>query len=414
MNYFQYRGPILNAEEVPLPRIAKAAGTPTYVYSRRTLERHYRVLDEAFASVPHLICYSVKSCSNVAVLRVLADLGSGFDVVSGGELHRVRLAGASTRQVVFSGVGKTDEEIAAALRARILMLNVESEPELMRIREVARRMRAVAPVALRVNPDVNPRTHPHIATGLRESKFGIAMSRAASLYRKFRRDRWLRYLGVDCHIGSQLTQVGPVSEALRRITAFYRALFAEGLPLQYLDVGGGLGITYRDETPPDPIRYAHTVIKATAGLNTTLILEPGRVIAGNAGILLTRVLYRKKEHRTFVVVDAAMNDLIRPALYGAWHAIVPVDRRHRKRIQADVVGPVCESTDAFARKRSVPAFDRGDLVALMSAGAYGMSMASNYNSRPLPAEVLADGRRFTVVRKRQTVVDLARGERVAR
>jgi diaminopimelate decarboxylase len=372
------------------------------------------VFDRAFAGTPHLICYSVKACSTLGVLKVLADLGSGFDIVSGGELYRARRAGASLRKVVFSGLGKSDDEIAQALRARILMLNVESEAELVRIREIARQMRIAAPVALRVNPDVDARTHPAIATGLRHSKFGIPMNRAAALYRSWRGDRSLSFVGVDCHIGSQLTQVGPVRTAMRRIAGFYRALRAEGLPLEYLDAGGGLGITYQAENPPDPLRYAAAVRAATRGLSATLILEPGRVIVGNAGILLTRVLHRKRTHRDFVVVDAGMNDLLRPALYGAYHAIVPVDRTPRGRIRADVVGPVCESTDAFARDRAVPALESGDLVAIMSAGAYGMSMASNYNSRPRPAEVLTHGKRFTVVRRRETVSDLVRGERVAR
>jgi diaminopimelate decarboxylase len=414
VNYFQYRGRILCAEEVPLPRIARTAGTPVYVYSRRTLERHYRVFDQAFASAPHLICYSVKACSNLAILRVLATRGSGFDIVSGGELYRARRAGATPGKVVFSGVGKTDDEIAQALSARILMLNVESEPELMRIHAVARRMRVAAPVALRVNPDVDPRTHPAIATGLRQSKFGIRMDHAAKLYRKYRHDPAFAFIGVDCHIGSQLTQVGPVRAAIGRIANLYRTLAAEGLPLRYLDVGGGLGITYRDEKPPDLVSYARAVVSATRGLGTTLVLEPGRVLVGNAGILLTRVLYRKREHREFIVTDAGMNDLIRPALYGAYHELVPVERRRRPQIRADVVGPVCESTDALARNRLVPAMERGDLIAVMSAGAYGMSMASTYNSRPRPAEVLADGRRFTIVRRRETMTDLVRGERLAR
>lgn len=415
MNFFAYRGRTLCAEEVPLPAIAARVGTPTYVYSRRTLERHYRVFDSAFAAAPHRVCYSVKACSNLAVIRVLADLGSGFDVVSGGELERVRRAGGRMGSVVFSGVGKTDEEIAAALRARILMLNVESEAELVRIRAVARRLGRAAPVALRVNPDVNPRTHPAIATGLKESKFGIPTNHAAALCRRFRSDPALAFVGVDCHIGSQLVEVGPVRAALRRLAAFFRELRGEGLPFEYLDVGGGLGITYHDETPPDPVRYAKAVIEPTRGLRATLVLEPGRVLVGNAGILMTRVLYRKRgAAKEFVVVDAGMNDLIRPALYGAYHEIRAVARRPRPTIRADVVGPVCESTDALARGRSLPDVGPGDLLAVMSAGAYGMSMASTYNSRPRPAEVLADGRRYSVVRRRETVADLVRGERVAR
>lgn len=413
MHHFDYRKDALHAEGVPLERIAREVGTPTYVYSRATLERHYRVLDEAFTELPHMICYSVKANSTLGVLSLLSNLGSGFDIVSGGELYRVLKVGGDPRRIVFSGVGKTEDEIAMALDAGILMFNVESEEELLAVAKVARRRKRKAPVALRVNPNVDARTHPYIATGLKESKFGIPMKRAAELYRRERANRHLELIGVDCHIGSQMTEVAPVAEAMRRVGRFYKTLLAEGLPLRYLDAGGGLGITYAEETPPSPVEYAHAVAQALKGIPLTLILEPGRVLVGNAGVLLSRVLYRKQNgSKRFVVIDAGMNDLLRPALYGAHHEMLPVRKRAVKRVTADLVGPVCESSDAFARKRRIPELGQGELVALMSAGAYAMSMSSNYNSRPRPAEVLVDGRRYHVIRERETHEDLVRGERL--
>lgn len=415
MHHFAYRRNTLHAEGVSLARIAREVGTPTYVYSAATLERHYAVMDEAFAFRPHLLCYSVKANSTLGLLSLLARKGSGFDIVSAGELVRTLRAGADPARIVFSGVGKTEEEIAAALEAGLLLFNVESEDELLAIARVARRKRRRAPVALRVNPDVDARTHPYIATGLKESKFGIPLSRAAALYRRERKNRSLAFLGVDCHIGSQMTQVAPLREALTRVARLFRTLCAEGIPLRYLDAGGGLGITYREETPPSPREYATAVGAALGDVSATLILEPGRVLVGNAGLLLSKVLYTKRtQDRRFVVVDAGMNDLIRPALYGAHHEILPVGRRRlRGAAVADLVGPVCESSDAFARARRLPALASGDLVAVMSAGAYGMSMASNYNSRPRPAEVLVQGRHYDVIRSRETHEDLMRGERPA-
>ncbi|MFN7132584.1 MAG: diaminopimelate decarboxylase [Myxococcales bacterium] len=413
MHHFDYRKDALYAEDVALERIAREVGTPTYVYSQATLERHYRVVDEAFAALPHLLCYSVKANSTLGILSLLARQGSGFDIVSGGELYRALKAGGDPKRIVFSGVGKTDDEIAMALDAQILMFNVESEDELEAIARVAKRRKQQAPVALRVNPDVDARTHPYIATGLKESKFGIPMKRAAELYRAHRRSRALSFIGVDCHIGSQMTEIGPVTEAVRRVGRLYATLQGEGLPLRYLDAGGGLGITYSAEKPPSPAEYANAVAGALKGLELTLILEPGRVLVGNAGLLLSRVVYNKQNgSKRFVVVDAGMNDLIRPALYGAHHEILPVRKRAGRKVAADLVGPVCESSDAFARKRPLPPLENGQLVALMSAGAYGMSMASNYNSRPRPAEVLVHGRGYTVIRERERLEDLVRGERV--
>lgn len=411
MHHFAYRKDALYAEDVPLERIARQVGTPVYVYSRATLERHFQVLDDAFAPLPHLLCYSVKANSTLAMLSLLSKQGSGFDIVSGGELFRVLKAGGEPKRIVFSGVGKTDDEIAMALDAGILMFNVESEEELLAVARVAKRRRKQAPVALRVNPDVDAKTHPYIATGLKESKFGIPMRRAAELYRRERSNRNLALVGVDCHIGSQMTELGPVTEAMRRVGRLFETLRSEGLPFEYLDAGGGLGITYSEEAPPTPVEYARAVADALKGIPLTLILEPGRVLVGNAGILVSRVLYRKQNgSRRFVVIDAGMNDLLRPALYGAHHEVQPVRKRAAKRLKADLVGPVCESSDAFARQRRLPELETGELVALMSAGAYGMSMSSNYNSRPRPAEVLVDGRRYEVIRERETFEDLVRGE----
>ena len=413
MNHFAYQQRELHAEGVSLAVIARSVGTPCYVYSSATLTRHYRVVDEAFQGRRHLLCYSVKANSTLGILALLVKAGSGFDIVSGGELHRVLTAKASPAKVVFSGVGKTEEEIAAALDAGILLFNVESEEELAAIVKVAKRRRKVAPVALRVNPDVDAKTHPYIATGLKESKFGIPLARAAELYRRERKNGALALIGLDCHIGSQLTKISPVRQAITRVGAVFRALREGGLPLEYLDIGGGLGITYNEETPPSPLEYAAAVQAALGDLDLTLVLEPGRVLVGNAGILLTRVLYNKtNEAKRFVIVDAGMNDLLRPALYGAHHEIVPVLKNSRPQLEADLVGPVCESTDAFARGRKLPRSRPGELLAILSAGAYGMSMASNYNSRPRPAEVLVTGSKFRVIRKRETYADLLRGESV--
>ncbi len=412
MNHFHHRRGLLHAEDLSLEEIAREVGTPTYVYSTATLTRHIRVLREAFAGGSHLVCYSVKANSNLALLKLLHDEGCGFDIVSGGELQRVRRATRNrSRSVVFSGVGKTRDEMADALRARILLFNVESEEELEALDQVARDMGVVAPFALRVNPDVDARTHRYIATGLKTSKFGVPFEEAIRLYRRSRKMKGVVARGLDCHIGSQLTETGPVRAALSKVAGLYRQLREERFELQYLDVGGGLGITYRGEEPPSPEEYGKVVLAAVKDTGATVILEPGRVLVGNAGILLTRVLYRKvTQSRTFVIVDAGMNDLLRPALYEAHHEVQPVRQRRGKETVVDLVGPVCESSDVLAKERRLVLPRPGELYAVMSAGAYGMSMASSYNSRPRPAEVLVDGGSFRVIRKRERYEDLWRGE----
>ena len=413
MNHFHYQAGTLHAESVPLSRIAEEVGTPTYVYSSATFGRHLRVLSEAFGETPHLICYSVKANGNLSLLRQVVSSGAGFDVVSGGELARVLKAGGEPGKVVFAGVGKTAEEMRAALKARILMFNVESAEELEALDAVAREMNVRAPFAIRVNPDVDPKTHKYIATGLKTSKFGVAFKDARALYRKSRSMRGLQAVGVDCHIGSQLTSLGPMKEAVEKVAGLYRSLVADGLPLRHLDLGGGLGIVYDREKPPPPERYARAVALAARETGAQLILEPGRVVAGNAGLLLTRVLYRKAKAgpgKAFVIADAGMNDLLRPALYGAHHEVLPVSPRRGAKVTVDLVGPVCESSDVLAAGRHMSLPRPGDLLALMSAGAYGMSMASNYNARGRPAEVLVDGAEYRVVRRREALEDLWRGE----
>ena len=413
MHHFQHRNGELHAEGVPLREIATRVGTPCYVYSLATLRRHYEVFDEAFASLPHLVCFSVKANSNLAVLRTFARQGSGFDIVSGGELFRVLRAGGDPSKVVFSGVGKTRDEIVAALRAGILMFNVESPGELDTINSAAGAVGVKARVALRVNPDVDPKTHPYISTGMKKSKFGIHIQRSIEDYRRTRQLPHIEVVGVDCHIGSQLTTVPPFVDALARIRNLVERLHQEQFDVRYLDMGGGLGITYNDEQPPEPREYAAALREGLRGLEATLLLEPGRVIVGNAGILLTRVLYLKgTDEKNFVVVDGGMNDLIRPALYGSYQGIQPIMPRDGAKLIADVVGPVCESGDFFAKDREIAPVAPGDLLAVMSAGAYGFVMASNYNTRPRPPEVMVDGDTFFVVRERETLDDLIRGESI--
>lgn len=425
MHYFQYRQGELYAEDVPVARIVEQVGTPVYLYSLATLRRHYRVFDEAFARIKHLVCFSIKANANLAVLRTFVREGSGFDVVSSGELFRALKAGADPRKIVFSGVGKSRKEIAYALEQNILMFNAESEQELDAINAVAGSLRKKAPVSLRVNPDVDPKTHPYISTGMKKSKFGIDIKRSLDEYERARVLPNLNVIGVDCHIGSQLTSTSPFVDALARVKELLLRLRERGFALNYLDLGGGLGITYNDENPPQPKEYAGSLMEmmgalatpstgaATPGIGLTLVLEPGRVIVGNAGILVTRVLYLKNNgEKNFVVVDGGMNDLIRPALYGSYQGIQPVKQTTGKKMVADVVGPVCESGDFFAKDREVTVFAPGDLMAVMSAGAYGFVMASNYNTRPRPAEVLVDGANFSVVRERETLDDLLRGERI--
>jgi diaminopimelate decarboxylase len=414
MNFFQYRGSELFAEDIPLAKIAAEVGTPCYVYSLATLRRHYRVFDEAFGDSSHLVCYSVKANSNLAVLGAFAREGSGFDIVSAGELYRALAAGADAQKIVFSGIGKTREEMAYALGEGILMFNVESSAELELLDRVAGEMGKRAPVALRVNPDVDPKTHPYISTGLKKSKFGIDFRRAVDAYERARALAHVEIVGVDCHIGSQLTEVSPFRDALSRVRGLILELRARGIELRYLDFGGGLGITYDEEDPPSPKDYASALLADGIGnLGVTLVLEPGRVIVGNAGLLMTRVLYLKEtDAKKFVIVDGAMNDLIRPSLYGSYQRIEPVLRSDRGSAVVDVVGPVCESGDFLAKDRELPLVEPGDLLAVRGAGAYGFVMSSNYNTRPRAAEVLVDGSSYHVVRARETVADLVRGESI--
>jgi diaminopimelate decarboxylase len=411
MNHFKRHGGEYWCEEVPLWTIAETVGTPVYVYSSATLRRHARAMQAPFKSIKHLLCYSVKASSNLSILGLLREEGLGFDIVSGGELFRALKAGADPKTIVFSGVGKTANEIDEALKAGILLFNAESEEELQIINAVAGQRRRKAPVSLRINPDVNPKTHKYIATGLKDSKFGIPRSRARDAYRLAASLPNLDVIGLDCHIGSQLTDVAPLVEAIGRLRVLIDELASDGISLRYLDLGGGLGITYQDETPPPPKAYGDAIRKALTGLDVTLLLEPGRVIVGNAAVLLTRVVLTKDaDSKRFVVTDAAMNDLIRPTLYEAHHEIEPVAKPRRKKEVVDVVGPICESGDFFAKDRLLPELVHDDLAIIRSVGAYGYSMASNYNSRPRAAEVLVEGDRFRVIRERETYKDLIRGE----
>ena len=402
MAFTTVRG-VLHAEGVPLSAVADAVGTPTYVYSSAAVRDRLSALTRALAPVPHLVCYSVKANGNLALLKLLAGAGAGFDIVSGGELARVRAAGGDPGRVVFAGVGKTRGEMADALAAGVRLFNVESAEELALLDAVGREAGRRAPFALRVNPDVDAGTHRHISTGHGASKFGVPFAEARALYARARRMKGVQALGVDCHIGSQLTRVAPLRKAFGRVAELYRALKAEGHPLTHLDLGGGLGITYADEAPPTVEDWAAAALEAARATGAHLVLEPGRSLVGNAGVLLARVLFRKRTaHKTFVIVDAGMNDLVRPALYDAHHGLVPVRARGGTPQAVEVVGPLCESTALLARA--------GDVLAFLGAGAYGMSMASNYNARPRPAEVLVDGEAWRVVRERERPEDLWRGE----
>ncbi|HHH35384.1 MAG TPA: diaminopimelate decarboxylase [Gammaproteobacteria bacterium] len=411
MDHFVYRDDCLHAEDVSLEQVAAVHGTPCYVYSRATIERHWRAFADVFAGHDHLICYAVKANSNLAVLNLLARLGSGFDIVSAGELERVIRAGGDPGRVVFSGVAKSEAEIRRALEAGILCFNVESLSELHRIDRVAGTMGRRAPVSLRVNPDVDARTHPYIATGLRENKFGIDFREAPAAYEIAAALANLEVVGLDCHIGSQLTEIAPFVDALDRLLDLVDALRGMGIGLRHLDVGGGLGIRYRDESPPPPAEYARALLARLEGRGLTLLIEPGRAIVGNAGVLLTRVEYLKHgTEKDFAIVDAGMNDLLRPALYGAWQEIVAVTpRRDLVPRRYDVVGPVCETGDFLGKDREL-ALREGDLLAVRSAGAYGFTMSSNYNSRPRAAEVMVDGTAMHLVRARETLDDLCAGE----
>ena len=399
-------------EDVPLDELARQFGTPLYVYSRATLEAAYRAYSQAFAATPHLICYAVKANSSLAILNLFARLGSGFDIVSGGELARVLAAGGDARKIVFSGVGKTRAEMEQALKADILCFNVESEAELKRLNQVAGEFGQTAPISLRVNPDVDPRTHPYISTGLKQNKFGVAIADALRLYRLAANLPHLDIVGVDCHIGSQLIDLSPLADAADRVLALVDMLAGEGIALRHIDLGGGVGICYRHEAEPDLAAYGRLLAELFHGRSETLLLEPGRSLVGNAGVLLTRVEYLKPgEDKNFAIVDAAMNDLMRPALYDAYHEIVPL-QLHDAHIQRyDVVGPICESGDFIGFARDL-AICEGDNLALLSVGAYGMSMASNYNSRPRAAEVIVDKNQIHLVRERESLEAMMAGERL--
>ena len=413
MNDFQYVNNELWCEECPITTIAKEIHTPFYLYSHKTLSNHFKVFDKSFADIHHIICFAAKANSNLSILRIFAKLGSGADIVSGGELFRVLKAGIDPRKIVYSGVGKNKEEIEYALASNILMFNAESSQELQVINECAGKMKKKAGVALRINPDVDPKTHPHITTGLRDNKFGLDIKSALEQYRTARNLCNLDIIGVSCHIGSQVTQMSPFLEAFDRVKNFVLQLKTEGFAIKYLDLGGGLGIRYNEEGPPHPSEYASSIIPIVNELDCTFILEPGRVIVGNAGILVTKVLYNKSNiEKNFIIVDAGMNDLVRPSLYSSYHQIQPVLKKDGNEIIADVVGPICESGDYLAKKRQLPMFERDDLMAVMSAGAYGFTMSSNYNSRPRVAEVLVKDDKFYIIRKREDFTDLVMGENI--
>ena len=413
MHHFHYVDNELFCEEVPVSRIAGEMGTPFYLYSHATLTQHFRAFDSAFQGIGHLVCFSMKSNSNLAILRLFARMGGGTDIVSGGELYRSLKAGVPSDRIVYSGVGKTTKDMGYALDSDILMFNAESVQEIEALNHLAGERGKRARIALRVNPDVDPKTHPYISTGLRQNKFGIDIQEAVERYSMAAEMEHLEVSGVSCHIGSQLTQLSPFVDALRKLVRLIQRLAEAGIAVQYLDLGGGLGITYEREEPPHPTEYADAVKKELADLDLTLILEPGRVIAGNAGILVTKVLYDKPtREKRFFVVDAAMNDLMRPTLYDSFHGLQPAKLTGRSRVRADVVGPICESGDFLARERDVELLEPGELLAVMSAGAYGFSMASNYNSRPRPCEVMVKGDRFYTIRARETFEDLVRGESV--
>jgi diaminopimelate decarboxylase len=413
MNYFEYRDNELWCEEVPIADIAEQVGTPFYVYSVRTLKRHFDVFDSAFSALPHIICFSVKANSNLAILKIFINEGAGVDIVSGGELYRALRAGVDPGKVVYSGVGKREDEVRLALESDILMFNVESSQELEVINSCAEAMKKKARISLRVNPDVDPLTHPHISTGLKTDKFGIDIERSLDEYRRAMKLKYIDIVGVACHIGSQITEVSPFADALDRLKEMILFLRRDGLEIQYLDLGGGLGISYDKETPPHPEEYARVIIDKSKDIDCIFILEPGRVIVGNAGVLVSRVLYTKHNpEKNFVIVDAGMNDLIRPSLYDSYHHVQPVIQEGRKTYVADVVGPICESGDYIAKDRVIPELKRGDLIAVMSSGAYSFSMSSNYNSRPRVPEVLVKDGQFFIIKRRETYEDLIRGESV--
>ncbi len=413
MHHFSYKNGELYCEDLSVESIVQEIGTPFYLYSFSTIKRHFKVFEQAFEDLEHLTCFSVKSNSNLAILRLVHLQGGGADIVSGGELFRALSAGIPAEKIVFSGVGKTPREMQEALKSKILMFNVESEQELKDLDTIAKQTGSVARIAIRINPDVKSRTHPYVTTGISENKFGTPIHRAFDIYAMARRLSNVDVKGVSCHIGSQLTELYPFIGALRKMKEFLSELKKTGTDIDFVNLGGGLGITYNDETPPLPSEYARHIKEEIGELKSTLILEPGRVIIGNAGILVTKVLYTKSTaSKNFVIVDAGMNDLTRPALYNAFHAIRPLRKNYSHSIKADLVGPICETGDFFAKDRDLPSLTPGNFLALMSTGAYGFSMSSNYNSRPRPAEVMVKGNEFSVIRQRETYEDLVRGESI--
>ena len=413
MDYFNYRNDELFAEDVAVQDIVSSHGSPCYIYSRATLERHWNAFDRAFGDHPHLICYAVKANSNIGLLNLLARLGSGFDIVSLGELERVLAAGGDVKKIVFSGVGKREDEILAALKIGIRCFNIEVSGELDRINQLAGQLGVKAPVSFRVNPDVDAKTHPYISTGLKENKFGIDINQALTEYRRAAAMSNIDVIGIDCHIGSQLTETKPFLDALDRVLALVAALKIEGIHLHHLDLGGGLGICYKDEQPPEPAEYIQAILERLGNTDFEILLEPGRAIVGNAGILVTRIEYLKPTaNKNFAIVDAAMNDLVRPALYSAWQDIIPVNKRSdAAQVTWDIVGPVCETGDFLGKERALK-ISQGDLLAIRSSGAYGFSMSSNYNSRPRATELMVDGDKLHVVRERENIAQLWAGERL--
>ena len=413
MNYFNYCDNKLCCEDVEIQKIAKEVGTPFYLYSHATLERHFTVFNDAFSDIKKLICYSAKANSNLAVLNLFQKLSSGLDIVSGGELYRGIKAGFSPDKIVYSGVGKRADEIDYALSAKILMFNVESIEELELINERARTLNLRAPVSIRVNPDVDPETHPYISTGLKKNKFGIDTKTAIEAYKKAAGMKNIDIVGIDCHIGSQITQVQPFADALESVKKLIVELKNLNISIKYLDIGGGLGIVYENETPPEPKEYASIIIKSLKDLDIQLILEPGRVLVGNAGILVTKILYRKSSlSKKFIIVDAGMNDLLRPSIYKAFHSVLPVIQSDAETITADIVGPICETGDFLATDYKISDIASGNLLAVMSAGAYGFTMSSNYCSRLKTAEVMVKGDSFAIVKARQNYADLIQDETI--
>ena len=412
MDDFVYKNNILYCENVKIEDIVNSVKSPCYVYSYNTLNRHFKVFDNSFNSIDHITCYSVKANSNLTILNIIKNLNGGFDIVSGGELFRVLKIGTNPKKIVYSGVGKTQEEIEYALSKEILMFNVESFEELYVINEIAKKLNKKAPGSLRVNPDVDPKTHPYISTGLKENKFGVDINKAIEWYKEANEMENIKVVGVDCHIGSQLTEISPFVDAIKRVKNLIKILNEINIKIKFFDIGGGLGVKYKDEEPPSPQSYAEAVIKEVKDLNVKMIFEPGRVIVANAGILVTKLLYFKTNgEKNFIIVDAGMNDLIRPSLYKAYQEIIPVDKNECKKIKADIVGPICESGDYLAKDREVEV-KKNSYLAVKSAGAYGFTMSSNYNSRPRPCEVLVKDDKFFIIRERESYEDLIFKEKI--